>query len=67
MTRFVLVPLLLFVTPQQLAVLVNCCAFTRTRTGSESGCNRRGNHDLFQSARAAADLADFESHMAVRP
>ena len=66
-TRFVLVPLLLFVTPQQLAVLVNCCAFTRTSTGSRPAAIAGRHHDLFEAQRAAADFADLESHMTARP
>ena len=59
-TRLVLVPLLLLVTPQQLAVLVNSWALISTSTGSSPAAIAAGNDDFLEPHGAAADFADLE-------
>ena len=62
-TRLVLVPLLLFETPQQLAVLVNCWALINTRTGSKPAAIACRNDDFFEPQCAAAHFAHLEGNM----
>ena len=65
--RFVFVPFELLRTPQQFAVLVNCCALMTTSSGSRPDGDAAGQHRLFELHLAAAHFADLERDVAAGP
>ena len=65
--RFVFVPFELLLTPQQFAVLVNCCALMTTSSGSRPDADAAGQHGFLELDLAAAHFADFERHVAAGP
>ncbi len=64
-TRFVLVPLELFSTPQQFAVLVNLWSLISAKTGLKPAWTPHGNTFL-KLDFAAANLANLECHVSAR-
>ena len=57
------VPLALLSTPQQVAVLVNCCALIRTRRGSSPAADAARDDVLLESDPSTPHFADLERHV----